>query len=324
MTITARDFIKLALKEANVVGLGQTPIDEYSNNGFILLTRMLNQWQKRRWIVPALKDISALGNGLKSNKIGPGQYWNYKRPDKIESGYVIQLNTGQNPVSMPLTQIFSYEDYGYVAVKNLPSLPTKFFYDGAFPYGNIFILPVPNNQYEIHLITKTIIGFSTGLNEGRISSSGIGYVNGVYPDVPFIETDEGGNLGTADITVAGGIVTNVTIKNPGNGYVINDYLSVDTADIGGTGQGFVYNVTNTEGTLDSLFNMPEEYEDAIHYNMVKRLAMFYQKPVTKDVRIEARTSLNTIINSNTQVPTLNMPAGLSRGRALNIYNPDGY
>lgn len=65
---------------------------------------------------------------------------------------------------------------------------------------------------------------------------GSGYTNGVYPGV-FLTGGIGGNA-TADITVAGGIVTSVILVNPGYDYVIGDILSANNADIGGTGIGF--------------------------------------------------------------------------------------
>src|ERR1017187_4137165 len=129
---------------------------------------------------------------------------------------MIQLNTGSNPVSLPLGQIFSYEDYALLALKNLSSLPEGYFYDGAFPYGNVFIWPVPSSIYEIHLIVQCAIGFDTAVSAGTILTPGAAYVDGVYAVVPL--TGGTGTGATADITVAGGLVTVVTPNNAGNGY----------------------------------------------------------------------------------------------------------
>jgi len=321
MTTTARDIITLAMKEAGVLGVGQNLLSEDINDGFTLLQRMLAQWQKRRWLVPALIDIHALGNGLKSNKIGPGQYYNSPRPNAIKAGYMIQLNTGSNPVSLPLGPIFSYEDYAKLALKNLSSLPEGFFYDGAFPYGNVFIWPVPSSIYEIHLLVQCAIGFDTAVSAGAILTAGAAYTDGVYPVTPL--TGGTGTGATADITVAGGLVTVVTPNNAGNGYVIDDTLSADAANIGGTGAGFTYQVTGLVGSLDSEFDMPPEYEEAIHYNLALRLGTMYQMPLDRSQVTLAKIALNTIRVSNTQIPRLSMPSGLVRGRAFNIFNSDG-
>lgn len=325
MPVTARDFISLAMKEAGVLGVGQTPMAEDINDGFTYLKRMLALWQRRRWLVPNLYDLSVIGNGEISNKIGPGQYWNAPRPDKIAAAYIIQRNTGSNPVSLGCRIITAYEDYAKLAVKNLPSLPYLVFYDGAYPYGNVFFWPIPNSSYELHLILKGVVNWQMQISSGEITNAGSGYnIAGVYAAVPLTGGTEGQNSATATITVAGGIITSVVINNGGQGYYINNVLSVDQADVGGVGSGFEYTVTNTTISLDSEFNMDEAYEEPIHANLAIRLCSAYQLPVSKDLRALAKNGLNTIRQMNAQIPQLYMPPGLVKGKAFSIYNPDGY
>ena len=321
MPTTARDFITLALKEAGVIGVGQTALDEDINDSFTLMQRMLSQWQKRRWLVPMLIDIVTVGNSLKSNLIGPGQFYNTPRPAKIEAGWFIQLNSGGNPVSMPLRQIFSYEDYAYwVSVKDLNSFPYCFFYDGAFPYGNVYIWPIPSSIYQIHLLVRGAIGFLTEISAGSIVTAGSLYVNATYVAVPL--TGGTGSGATADIVVGGGVVTTVTIVDGGNGYVTGDVLSASNANLGGAGSGFTWKVTNLTGTVDTEFNMPLEYEEAIHYNLAVRLCSAYNRQVKPSTSHLAKEALNTIRVSNAQISTLRMPTGLVKGKAFNIWNAD--
>lgn len=215
---TARDIITLALKETGVLGVGQTALAEDINDGMKLLNNMLAQWQKRRWLVPNLYEVAAIANGAKSNLIGPGQYYNAARPDKIQAAYFRQLNGGDtsNTVSFPLTAIFSWEDYSKVALKELNSWPQFFFYDAAFPYGNVYIWPIPSSAYEIHLVLKGPIGFTTEIEEGTIVSPGAGYTNNVYVGVPLINLTGFGAGATADITISGNIVTSVIVNNADN------------------------------------------------------------------------------------------------------------
>jgi hypothetical protein len=325
---TARDFILLALKESGVLGVGQSPLPEDINDCFTLLNRMLAQWQKKRWIVPSLYDISAIGNSQKSNLIGPGQYYNAARPDKIQAAYFIQItgNSQSNPVSFPLSPIWSYENYSNITLKQLNSWPQFFFYDAAFPYGNVFIWPIPTSQYEIHLIVKSPIGFTIEIQDGTIKTAGAGYVNGVYLNVPLINLTGFGSGATADITVAGGIVTVFTLNNPGDGYKINDNLSVNNASLGGTGAGLVWVVNNVTDDLNAVFNMPPEYEEAIHYNLCIRISSMYQYPVNAIQAGLAKLALNTIKIANAQIPTLEMPRSLksNRGNNFYIFNADSF
>lgn len=73
------------------------------------------------------------------------------------------------------------------------------------------------------------------------------YTNGTYNNVPL--TGGSGTLAEATIVVSGNAVTSVTITVAGNGYLVGDVLSADSADIGGTGSGFSIDVA----TVDSQF-----------------------------------------------------------------------
>lgn len=324
---TAREFITLALKEAGVLGVGQTPLAEDINDSFTLLTRMLNGWQQKRWLVPGLTHVSMPGNGEKFNRIGPGQYFNCLRPREIKAAWFTQNNVSEsNKVSFNLVRIWAYEDYTRLALKDLKSWPQAFFYDNAFPYGHIYIWPIPSAQYQINLAIQLPIGFNTAVAEGDFDG-GEGYIDGIYPNIPLILADEKQDEGqtgfTGNFTVTGGVVTDFEIFDGGNGYKIGNQLTVNNIDLGGTGAGFLFDVTNTDGSLDSEFNMPSEYEEGIHYNLVIRLCSAYNKPTNPTTVALAKTSLNTIKRANTQIPTLMMPPALRTPKGFNIYNPDG-
>lgn len=233
-------MIILSLKEAGVLGVGQTPLSEDINDCFIYLQRLTSQWQKRRWMVPSLSDIFTLGNNQKSNTIGPGGYWNVPRPNQIKGGYFIQVGTGSTPVSLPLRMIYAYEDYIRIAVKDLTNFPTICFYDGQFAggLGNVFIWAIPTPAYEIHLLVESDLGWPTNLN--------------------------------------------------------------------------------------SVFTLPAEYAEAVHYNLAIRICSAYKVPADSSTVTLAKVALNTIKVANTQIPELQMPDSLRKGRSFSLWNPDGY
>ena len=332
-TPTARDVISLAYKEAGILAVGQTLLAEDVNDGLIYLRQMVAQWQRKRWLVPSLIDISTVGNGLISNPIGNGQFWNIPRPDKIQGGYVIQLNTGSTPVSLPLYPIFSYEDYIQLTIKNLNTLPDHFFYDGAYPVGNVFIWPIPSSTWEVHLLVKAQLGLTTAIAAFNIVTAGLGLTNGVYPTVPLApqtpinptaQFQSYGTGATAAITVAGGIVTSIVIANGGNDFKVNDLLTCSVADIGGTGTAPTFLVTDTDNSLDSEMNFTPESEEAIRTNLALRVCSAYQIEAQESTVKLAKTSLNTLRQANIQVPKLSMPPTLKNGKSFNVYNADGY
>lgn len=63
-------------------------------------------------------------------------------------------------------------------------------------------------------------------------SSGTGYTNGTYTNVPL--TGGSGSGAEATVVVAATVVSSVTITTAGNGYLVGDSLSADAANVGGT------------------------------------------------------------------------------------------
>jgi hypothetical protein len=75
------------------------------------------------------------------------------------------------------------------------------------------------------------------------------YTNGPYANIPL--TGGSGHGAKANITIAGGSVTVVTIVSPGVLYQVGDVLSASAVSIGGTGSGFSVPVaTTTAANID--------------------------------------------------------------------------
>jgi hypothetical protein len=90
---------------------------------------------------------------------------------------------------------------------------------------------------EVDFITKSgdtcTLSTKTGHQVGGIkqitsTSSGSGYVEGVYYDIPICTSTGYGANATANITInSSGNVSSIVISNPGSGYAIGDALSVN-------------------------------------------------------------------------------------------------
>lgn len=146
---TPRDIVNLALKTANVVGVGQSSLPEDINDCFNMLNMMIAQWQRRRYMVYNLETIGIPATGSLSYTIGVGQQFNITRPVKIESAYIRMQGGSTLPVDYPLQVLRAQEDYDRISIKNLNAFPQYIYYDTTFPVGNIYVWPVPNNQYQI-------------------------------------------------------------------------------------------------------------------------------------------------------------------------------
>jgi hypothetical protein len=160
---TGTDICTSALIRAGVLGVGNPPSSDQISRALVLLNDMLALWSHKRWLNYAEIDHTITVTGAQSYTIGSGGDINVaSRPDRIEWGYVRLLNGGGGgnlPVDIPLQQIYSYEDYSTVALKTLRTQPMAFFYDSAYPLGNIYPIPIPSDatRYELHFGTRTLL-----------------------------------------------------------------------------------------------------------------------------------------------------------------------
>lgn len=131
-----------------------------------------------------------------------------------------------------------------------------------FSSSAFMIDPTYGNAVKIGDVSCSLIGicypelyYTTSL------AGGTGYVDGVYKEVAL--TGGAGSGAIAEITVAGGAVTNVFISNYGTGYVNGNVLTTSNANLGGSGSGFGITISNvstvthgsaTAQTISSYFN----------------------------------------------------------------------
>jgi hypothetical protein len=83
-----------------------------------------------------------------------------------------------------------------------------------------------------------------GVGSVSITNAGTGYTDGTYNYVPV--TGGTGSGLTLDVTVAGGVITNVVIDDKGVNYTAGDTLTVSNSYLGGTGTDFEITVLTTE------------------------------------------------------------------------------
>lgn len=162
---TPRDLINLALKTVNVLAVGQTASAEDMNDAFAILNMMMAQWQRRRYMVYQLVEVSKQGTGALSYTVGPGGDFDIERPAKLEYAYFRQNRNTPLPVDYPLTILRAKEDYDRISIKNLNAFPQYAFYDSGTPLGNLFVWPLPNDQYEVHITVMQQLQQFTNLSD---------------------------------------------------------------------------------------------------------------------------------------------------------------
>lgn len=137
---------------------------------------------------------------------------------------------------------------------------------------SFMLAPTPDESYNVEL---HYFYYPASIVQGAIASgtvtSGSGYANNLYSNVPM--TGGSGSGATANITVAGNVVTNVRFNNQGNFYVAGDVLSASTLYLGGVGSGFQYTVTATDNILGTSW-LGDNYDPCLLYGSLREAVLF--------------------------------------------------
>lgn len=144
---TVQDLVTASLKEAGVLGVGQVALAEDSNDAWARLQWMLQQWERKRWLVYHLKTYVHTSTGAVTYSVGPGGDIDTGvgsvRPAKLESVFLRQLVQSQpNQIDYTLDLLQSMEDYNQIALKQLQNFPMCAYYDPGWPLGTLYVWPV--------------------------------------------------------------------------------------------------------------------------------------------------------------------------------------
>lgn len=135
----------------------------------------------------------------------------------------------------------------------------------------LMVAPTPDSNYTVEM---HYFYYPPTIVQGQIATlgaitAGSLYTNGVYQNV--LLTGGSGANATADIVVAGGVVTSCTLKFGGNFYVAGDILSCSS--LGATGTGFsvpVASVSNATGTSW----LGDNYDPVLFYGSMREAMLF--------------------------------------------------
>jgi hypothetical protein len=135
----------------------------------------------------------------------------------------------------------------------------------------LMVAPTPDQSYVVEMhyyyYPPTIV-------QGQITTVGslVGgslYTNGVYQNVAL--TGGSGANATADIVIAGGVVTSCTIKFGGNFYVVGDILSCSS--LGSTGSSFSVTVTAVSNSTGTSW-LGDNYDPVLFYGTMREALIF--------------------------------------------------
>lgn len=164
---TFYDIILLALKDAGVVGVGQTPGATDMNDACATLNDMIAQWQQRRYLIYRLVEQSVACDGSQFYTVGPGGDISVtQRPAAINAAFARQVvNNVPNQIDYPISILPSRETYSQIALKTLQSFPQWGWWDADTPLGKFYVYPIITNQFELHLIFREQLQTAASLTD---------------------------------------------------------------------------------------------------------------------------------------------------------------
>lgn len=168
---TLGDLITSALKECGAIGKGQSPTAEDMNDAWVRWQWMMEEWERKRWLVYHNVTIVVQSTGAMTYTVGPGGNFNTdfsgdfsrsadvviaNRPNRLEAAFRRQYGVnGSLNIDTPLTLLQSMEDYSRIGLKGMSSLPEAIFYDPAWPQGILYPWPIPQaNLYGIGIVIR--------------------------------------------------------------------------------------------------------------------------------------------------------------------------
>jgi hypothetical protein len=204
-------------------------------------------------------------------------------PDDWLSNFSLAVIDSDNRYNYLLNKDVNYlrEAYPTVVYTNpayqgTPGGVPKYYALFGSQYSNttemsLMVAPTPDSNYTVEM---HYYYYPASIVQGQITAintlvSGSLYTNGVYQNVPL--TGGSGANATADIVIAGGVVTSCTLKFGGNFYVIGDVLSCSS--LGSTGTGFsvtVQYITNATGTSW----LGDNYDPVLFYGAMREAMLF--------------------------------------------------
>jgi hypothetical protein len=321
---TPLDIIKLALKDAGALGVGQTPLSEDVDDAFRRLNWMVSTWARKRWLIWHLVDVAKISTGAQSYTVGPGGDFNLpRRPHRLHAAFLRQNPGAPIPSNPPVTVTPSGSPFVYIAPSNGTLLVSG---------GNVTGLFVSRISGDSAWQTTT----------SPISLSADDAVQVVYtvaPAMSFTPAVSNNIQGTIPSNAVDFPLEVLQSREDYNRIRIKglqsfpSYIFYDTDYPIGRVWPYPYPQANLYElhltfmeqlpeftSLTQEIALPPEYMAALHYNLALRLRSAYQLPVPPNdmVAALANDALNTIRGANTQIGRLTMPIGLSGGR---IYNP---
>lgn len=336
---TVGDVITQALKECGAWGVGQTPLAEDSTDAQIRLQWMLQEWERKSWIVWHKVTYLLTSTGATSYTVGPGGQINTSVVSAwVLAGALISVaGTGyvvNDTITLPSGAVLTVLTTGAggavktfgittpgIFIGNLPTTLAQLTSSGG---GTGFVAGTPT-----WTAAPGQASAASGVRPAKLQSAFLRQIvnspvaNQIDFPCKIISSMEDYNA----IAIKG-LVSFPTSVFYDPKWPLGDvfFWPIPQANIYAIGVTFLEQLAPQFATQGVNFVLPYEYYSAMLYNLALRLRPKYGIPTPPGDMVQAlaRDTMNVIRNANSAIAELSMPEGLSRPGIYNIFSDRYY
>lgn len=153
--MTASDLIAGSLRLLGVLGEAEVASASQLTDALSALNDMIDSWSNENlMIINSIRETFPLVANQQTYTIGTGGNFNTARPMEIKDA-LLQITDASPNVELGI-EIVNQDQYDQIILKGTTStIVRRLFYDNAYPLGNIWLYPVPQNgNYNLVLVSK--------------------------------------------------------------------------------------------------------------------------------------------------------------------------
>jgi hypothetical protein len=150
---TANDLIRRALLMIGVLGSGEVPTGDESNDALLTLQDMLDAWNSEGLMIFTTQITDFPISGAKQiYTLGAGGDFDIDRPAVIDRCSIILLSNPAQPLEYPIPVYTTQDWQEKVPIKNSPgNIPLLVYDDGGFPLRTLTFWPFATDNTKFRL-----------------------------------------------------------------------------------------------------------------------------------------------------------------------------
>ena len=225
---SAQDIIKEALELIGVLDPSEPLSAADLTSALRTFNFMLDSWNTEKLTIYALvRNSLTLTAGQQSHTVGPAGDLDIPRPQSIEQGQAF-ITGGTLGTTEREIEIYNQHQWAAILDKSTSSIPSRLYYETAFPLGVIWLDPKPDVAYSLLLYTEQMLAqaFMDSVNSDVALPPG--YAEAIVHNLAIRLAPEFGKEPPAAV-IEGAVTGKANIKRANQKPV---YLSMDSAIVG--------------------------------------------------------------------------------------------